>query len=203
MTQPGIFIRNVQSLERLEDIIGSSSEAMSRIDLNVSNYLNGVREKLEGQLDIIQMKLAEAEARLSEAESALTVCQASQAMALMAGAPGPSCMMEESAVEAARAEVENWRVRYEQGQQIVGECCHEIGEYNGPSGGHSLIMRMCEQQTPKATQQLLDCIAKLQDILGYDVTDSVNKGTNSVSTEPVSSYSDENRVRDIKKHFRV
>ena len=88
------------------------------------------------------------------------------------GIMGPSCMMEEGAVQTAEAEVAKWRERFERGKQIVGECSQEIGEYNGPGGAHALIQNMSNTQTPKASQLLNDCVAKLRDILGTDVGSS-------------------------------
>jgi len=203
MARPGAYIRDVQLLEELNNKIVSSGEMMSNIDVSVCNYINGVRDSLERDLNTIQMKLNEAEARLSEAESALSVCQASQAMALAAGIPGPSCMMEESAVEAARMEVEKWQMRYGQGQRILAECQQEIGEYNGPGGGHSLILTMSEQQTPKASQLLRGCIEKLQDVFASPMTGNLNMGENGSPKEIDGSYSDEERARDLKKLFKL
>ncbi len=201
MAKQGAYIRDVHSLEQLKERIGHSGEAMSNIDANVSSYFNGVRDTLEGQLDIIQTRLAEAEANLSSAENALSVCQASQAMIEAMGEPGPSCMAEECAVETARVEVEKWRMRYEQGQQILGECQREISDYS--SGGHALILNMSNQQTPRACQLLRDCIDKLQDILGSDVVNCTNAGIASTTKEQVPSHSEEERLLAIKKQFRV
>lgn len=200
MTRQGAYIRDVHSLEQLKDRIGHSGEAMSNIDANVSNYLNSVRDTLESQLDIIQTRLAEAEANLSIAESALSTCQASQ-MCNEFGELVPSCTNEECAVEAARVEVEKWRKRYEQGKQIFGECQQEISDYS--SGGHALIINMCNQQTSRACQLLCGCIDKLQDILGFGVVNSTNSGIASAPEELVSSHSEEERLQYIKKQFRV
>ena len=200
MAKQGAYIRDVHSLEQLKERIGHSGEAMSNIDANVSSYLNGVRDTLEGQLDSIRMKLEEAEARLNSAENALSVCYASQVCNEF-GELSPSCSAEECAVETARVEVEKWRMRYEQGQQILGECQREISDYS--SGGHALILNMSNQQTPRACQLLRDCIDKLQDILGSDVVNCTNAGIASTTKEQVPSHSEEERLLAIKKQFRV
>lgn len=169
MTKSGAYISDLHLLEELTERIGSSGEAMSHIDANVSAYFSEVRESLQRQLDLINDRLTDAQQRLGQAESALRACQASQSAASAMGMMCPSCVMEEQEVEMARMEVEKWEMRYERGQQIVGECVQEIAEYNGSGGGHALIQKMCEQQTPKATQLLHGCIERLRDILGTDM----------------------------------
>lgn len=200
MAKQGAYIRDVHSLEQLNERIVSSGEAMLNIDADVSNYLNGVRDTLEGQLDSIQMRLEEAEARLNSAENALSVCYASQ-ICNEFGELSPSCSMEESDVESARSEVEKWRMRYEQGQQILGECQQEISSYF--SGGHALIINMSKQQTQRACQLLRDCIDKLHDILGLDVDSCTNEGAVFTSEKQESSLSEAERLHAIKNQFRV
>jgi hypothetical protein len=200
MAKQGAYIRDVHLLEQLKERIGHSGEVMSNIDANVSSYFNGVRDTLEGQLDSIRMRLEEAEARLNSAENALTVCYASQVCNEF-GELSPSCSMEEIDVESARSEVEKWRMRYEQGQQILGECQQEITGY--ASGGHALILNMCNQQTPRVCQLLRECIDKLQDILGFDVVHTTNAGIASIHEEQVPSHSEEDRLQAIKNQFRV
>lgn len=172
MARTGAYISDVKLLESLNDRIRWSGENMANIDQGVCNYLGEVMSSLQSDLNYIQSRLGQAESSLSQAQSALNACQASQAAAAAMGVMGPSCMMEESAVQAAQAEVAKWRGRYEHGQQIVAECSRETGEYNGSGGGHALIQNMCNTQTPKASQLLNDCVAKLQDILGTDVGSS-------------------------------
>ena len=169
MAKQGAYISDVHLLEQLNDQIKNSGEAMANINQNVISHLNGVRDNLERQLDYIQTRLSEAEANLSSAESALNACYASQ-MCNEFGELTPSCSWEESAVDTARSEVEIWRSKYNQGQQIVGECQREISDYQ--SGGNALIQTMSNQQTPKANQILRDCIGKLEDILHSDVGSS-------------------------------
>lgn len=200
MAKQGAYIRDVHSLEQLNERIVSSGEAMLNIDADVSNYLNGVRDTLEGQLDSIRMRLEEAEARLNSAENALSVCYASQVCNEF-GELSPSCSMEESDIESARSEVEKWRMRYEQGQQILGECQQEISSYS--SGGHTLIINMSKQQTQRACQLLRDCIDKLHDILGLDVVGCTNEGAVSTSEKQESSLLEAERLRAIKNQFRV
>ena len=200
MAKPGANIRDVNLLEKLNERIEASGEAMANIDVNVSNYLNGVRDTLESQLDSIQDKLDEAEQRLSEAESALSACHASQVVIPETGIVTPSCEWEESAVESARMEVEKWRVRYEQGQQIAGECQREISEYNSQGGGHGLILTMSGQHTTKASQLLRSCIDNLQEILNTNMIASNNTGMD-VTTEgldrPLSNGNHANALKDF------
>lgn len=203
MTKMGARVSDVLLLEKLEEQIGSSGKAMANIDQNVCNYVNDVRDNLERQLDTIHGRLQEAEQKLEEAENALSSSHTSQVLDPLTGTFVPSCDWEESAVESARAEVETWRTKYEQGQQILGECQREIGEYFGPGGGHSLILTMCEQQTPKATRILRGCIDKLQDILSSDMVVSANVGADSEPKMPGSPASDEGRVNELKNFFKL
>ena len=200
MAKSGAYIRDVLLLEKLNDRIVSSGEAMANIDQNVSNYLNGVQETLESQLDSIQERLRDAETRLMEAENACTVCHASQ-VCDETGTLVPSCEWEESAVETARMEVEKWRMRYEQGQQILGECRQEISGYS--SGGHALIMNMCEQQTPKASQILNGCIDKLQDVLNSNMVANVNWSTDTGLKGSGGPISNEGHVNDLIKFYNL
>ena len=186
MAKSGAYIRDVHLLEELNSEIESSGQSMLSIDTSVVNYLNEVKGKLDSQLEYIQMKLSEARTSLSNAEAALSACQVSQAAAMAAGMMGPSCMMEESAVEIARAEVAKWENRYAQGQQIVDECSRETGEYNGPGGGHALIQNMSGTQTPKASQLLNDCVTKLRNILSTDVGSSTAAGAARIGAAAVA-----------------
>lgn len=201
MTRSGAYIRDVHLLDELNEQIGRSGEAMSTIDMNVGNYINGVRDTLRSQLDYIQMKLGEAKSSLSSAENALSICRSSQAAAAVVGLPAPSCVLEECAVDAARAEVAKWSMRYEQGQRIMGECQQEIAGYN--AGGHVLIRTMCEQQTPLASQTLMERKGQLQDILNSEVVASPMNGSSDMSKEPLRSPSEGNRNNALKKRFKL
>lgn len=203
MAKPGANIRDVNLLEKLNDRIRTSGEAMANIDANVSNYLDGVRDTLGSQLDSILNKLKEAEQRLSEAESALSVCQASQMVNPETGTLTPSCEYEESAVETARMEVEKWRDRYEQGRQIVGECQREISEYNGQGGGHGLILTMSGQQTTKASQLLRGCIDNLQEILNSNMIAGINTSVDATTKESDRTLSNGNHTNALKDFFNL
>ena len=194
MEKSGAYIRDVHLLEKLNNQIVVSGEAMANIDQNVRNYLNGVQETLESQLDAIKERLRDAEARLREAENACTACHASQ-VCDETGMLVPSCEWEESSVETDRMDVEKWKMRYEQGQQILGECRQEITDYS--SGGHALVMNMCEQQTPKASQILIGCFEKLQDVLNSDMVAIVNSSMDSFPKETDAPYSNEGLVNDF------
>lgn len=177
MKESGIYVQNVQALEQLDQRMSSSAEAMSDVDKNVNNHLNDVRNTLESQLNIIQQRLDEAEARLQRAQACLRACLASQCVNEY-GIVTPSCICEERDVAEAQCEVDKWRGRYERGQQILSECQQEISDYS--AGGHSLIMKMGEQQR-EASSQLCECIGKLYEILEHDVVlhsdvENVQKG---------------------------
>lgn len=176
MAEKGVY-SDVNLLKQLSDKIKHSSEAMTNIEQDVSNYLFDVRENLKRQLDSIQIKLEEAEERLRQAENTLTSCQASQ-ICNEFGELTPSCTFEESAVETARSAEMEWRRKYEQGKQIYGECQQDIDDYY--SGGRALIRNMNEQQT-KASQILFDCVERLQDILSTDVAINSEPQTSNVS----------------------
>lgn len=198
MAKSGAYIRDVQLLEKLNDQIVSSGEAMANIDQQVSSYIHGVQETLESQLDSIQERLRDAETRLMEAENACAACHASQ-VCDETGMLVPSCEWEESSVETARMEVEKWRMRYEQGQQILGECRQEITDYS--SGGHALIMNMCEHQTPRASQVLNGCIEKLQDVMSSDMVASINWSTDSFSKGTGTPHSNEGFVNNFNDFY--
>ena len=203
MAKSGAYIRDVHLLEELDEQIRSSGEAMASIDLNVCAHLNNVRDSLERQLDTIREKLQEAEQKLSEAENALSSCKASQVLDPETGTFVPSCDCEENAVESARAEVEKWRTKYERGQKILEECQREIGEYNGPSGGHSLIQTMSKDQTPKISQLLRDYIEKLQNILNSDMVVSTKVVGDTVPEGQDTTLSGERHVNDVKNYFNL
>lgn len=175
MAEEGAYIRDVHSLEELNNMIEYSGEAMANIEENVSNYIDGVKDVLEKQLNIIRERLEEVKEKLREAEEALSSCEATQEYDEDCGEYKPSCNWERSTVQSAREEVDEWRRKYEEGKRIVSECQSEIDDYNFPGsflyppGGHHLILNMRDNQTPKASQQLRDCIDKLQDILNTDV----------------------------------
>lgn len=199
MTKSGVFIQDVHLLEKLDERIGTSGKAMANIEQNVCHYLNDVRGELERQLEIIHQKLQEAEQKLNDAENALNSCRSSQILDPMTGTFVPSCEWEENAVEAARSDVEKWGTKYEQGQKILEECQREIGEYNGPGGGHSLILTMSEQQTPKVSQLLRDCVDKLQDVLNSNMVVSDNVAADAAPKESESPRS----ANDLKDFFEL
>ena len=207
MAEQGAHIRDVHSLEQLNNMIEYAGEAMANIEENVSNYIDGVKEVLDKQLEFIQKKLEEAEEKLSEAEDALSSCEASQEYDEESGEYRPSCRWEERAVESARKEVEEWRRKYEEGKRIVGECQSEIDDYNAPAGilhppgGHYLIINMRENQTPKATQQLRDCIDKLYDILGCDVGGDPSAAADWQPKEQDKPLSEDERFKAFKKNI--
>jgi len=173
--EDGVRIRNVHSLEEMNNMIAFTGEAMANIEENVSNYIDGVKDVLDQQLDIIREKLEEAEEKLSEAEDDLSSCEASQEYDEDSGRYRPSCASEERAVRRARREVEKWQKKYDEGKRIVDECQHEIDEYNDPGGvlsppgGHYLIINMSQNQTPKIGEQLREYIDEAFDVLQQDV----------------------------------
>ena len=203
MTKSGAHIRDVLLLEKLNERIVASSEAMASIDQNVCAHLNNVRDTLERQLDAIREKLQETEQKLSEAENALSSCKASQVLDPETGTFVPNCDCEENAVESARAEVEKWRTKYERGQQILEECQREIGEYNGPGGGHSLIQTMSKDQTSKISQLLRDYTEKLQDILNSNMLPGTKVVGDTIPEKQSTSLSEEGHVKDLKDFFNL
>ena len=168
MRERGIYIREISLLEQLNDMIEHSGKSMAEIDTNVGNYINAVYDALERQLDFLRGKLEEAQQRLSDAENALSSCEASQVFVPEMGGYVPSCISEEMAVTSAREEVAEWQHKYDEGNHIVEECQREISEYE--LGGHALIEKMANDQTPRATEQLRDGIAKIEDVLAHDVS---------------------------------
>lgn len=188
----GTHISDVNLLEDLINEFNNTSDSMLTIDSNVCNHLNNVLDELQNKLNFIQSRLSQAETALSQAESAMNACHASQAAAAAAGIMGPSCTMEENAVQEARAEVAKWRERAEIGQQIVAQCQQEINDYH--SGGQQLIQNMCGGQTSSATQQLRECIEKLHDILAVDM----NCKLNPAMQNHVENLSDKSSANDSR-----
>ena len=199
MAKSGVFIRDVLLLEKLDEQIGASGKAMANIEQNVCQYLNDVREELERQLDVINQKLQEAEQKLNDAENALNSCRSSQILDPTTGTFVPCCDWAEDAVGSAHSAVEKWRTRYEQGQKILEECQHEIGEYKGQGGGHSLIHTMSEQQTLKVSQLLRGCTDKLHDVLNSNMVVSDNVGADAMTKESDSSRF----TNDLKDFFEL
>ena len=201
MAETGVYIHNLDLLERLNNQISLSSKEMANIDDEISNYLNSVKNDLEDQLRTIQEKLNAAKERLRIAEDALQSCQAAQVVtdiiSSVVGVPINPCMAEESAVESARIEVEKWRMRYEHGQRIVEECQQEIGGYN--NGGHALILNMCEQQTPQASQKLRNCIRNIEDILNSEVRIPSELNNNNVPEQPNKSLSQDKNFNSVSR----
>lgn len=179
MAVSGVYMVDVNLLERLDGSMKYTGEAMMDIDQQVINHINSVMDKLQEQMDYIQQRLSEAEARLRDAENALNVCHASQVYVPEVGIV-PSCMMEECAVDSARMDVEKWQTRYNRGQQIVADCRQEISDY--ASGGHELIRNMSENQYRSASQRIGVYIEHLQGMLNQDMV-GVNEFSNSNATE--------------------
>lgn len=203
MAKSGVFIRDVLLLEKLDERIGASGKAMANIGQNVCQYLNDVREELERQLDIIHQKFQDAEQKLNDAENALNYCLSSQVLDPTTGTFVPNCKWEEDVVKAAQSDVEKWSTRYERGQQILEECQHEIGEYNGQGGGRSLILTMSEQQTLKASQLLRGCIENLQEVLNSNMVVCDSVAADIVPDGSDSSLLKEERVNNLKNSFEL
>ena len=166
MSSSRVDIRDVGLLDELIREFERSSSQMLHIDADVRNYLDSVMADLQRQLGDIEGRLRDAERRLSCAESALSACQAAAQVAAAMGMC-QTCVCEEQEVAMARMEVEKWRTRYSQGQQIVCWCRQETSDYN--CGAHQLVERMCNEQMPQATRQLNDHIDKLHAILNSSV----------------------------------
>lgn len=211
MSEEGIFIRDVRSLEELNNMMEFTGEAMANIEENVSNYLDGVKEVLEKQLDIIRKQLEAAQCRLSEAQSELSSCYASQNYDSETGEYSPSCSCEERAVSRAQDEVNDWQKKYDDGKSIVDECCSEISDYNAPAGvlyppgGHFLIRNMYEYQTPEATKQLREFIQEVyeykQHYVGGD-PNAANEITNPAAQEKDKPLTDDERFAEFKKNIQ-
>ena len=171
----GLFIRDIHSLEELNNIIGFTGEAMAKIEESVSKYIDGVQQVLDKQQDIIRQNLDEARQRLENAQKALSACYSSQTYDEDSGEYTPSCDCEERDVESAQKEVDEWQKKLEEGEKIIGECKLEIDEYNDPGGaisppgGHYLIENMCQSQTPNATQSLQEFIAEAHEYAQSDL----------------------------------
>lgn len=211
MAEEGMYIRDIRSLEELNNMMEFTGEAMANIEENVSNYLDGVKAVLEKQLDIIRKKLEEAQQRLSEAQSALSSCYASQSYDDEKKEYTPSCHWEERAVSKAQDEVNRWQKKYDEGKRIVDECNGEIDDYNAPAGilnppgGHYLIRNMCEYQTPEATKQLREFIEEVYDYKQHDVggdPDAGNEITNPAAQEEDKPLTEDERFAAFKNNIQ-
>ena len=193
---PGTHISDINLLEELINEFKNTSESMLTIDVNVCNHLDSVLNDLQNKLNYIQSRLSQAESALNQAENALNACYASQAAAAASGTMGPSCMIEENAVQSAQAEVMKWRGRYERGQQIVVQCQQEISDYHG--GGQQLIQNMCGNQTSSATKQLQDCIEKLHEILAVDMNCNL---PSAAQKQPINSQNNDSRFEAFRDNL--
>lgn len=171
----GVKIRDVQSLEEMANLLIFTGESMATIEENVSNYINGVRDVLEKQLEFIGEKLHEAQERLNAAEESLSACESSQEYDEESQEYRPSCSCERSAVARAQKEVSEWKHKYAEGQRILYECKKEIEQYNyrggmlTPPGGHGLIEYMVDTHTPISVKQLNAYIDHAYDVLQTDL----------------------------------
>ena len=208
--EQGVNIRDVHSLEEMNNVIAFTGEAMANIEENVSNYIDGVLDVLEQQLEIIREKLDEAEDRLRDAEEDLSDCEASQTED-EDGNVTPSCTMERWAVQAARREVEKWQRKYDQGKAIVDECRQEIDDYNSPGGflyppgGHCLIGNMAQNQTPKIGEQLQEYIGEAYEVLQQDVggdPSAVQEVSNPYRKEEDQPLSQDERLAKFRANIR-
>lgn len=170
MAEKGAYISDVSLLEQFNKLIEQSGETMANIEQNVSSYLGSVKEELERQLDFLREKAEEAQQRLSQAEQAASSCHASQVFVPESGEYVPTCNREDSEVTSAQEEVEECQRKYQEGQRVVSECEREIEDYKGQGGGKSLIEHMAHNQTPRAIEQMCNCIDKLYDIWAFDVS---------------------------------
>lgn len=197
MLEQGVYIRDVSSLEELNNVFEYTGESMATIEENVSGYINGVKDVLEHQLDAIREQLERAQQELNEAEADLSACESSQEWDEEDECYRPSCNCEMSAVNAARREVEEWQQKYDKGKDIVDQCQREIDDYNAPGGllfppgGHCLIENMCDQQTPNITEQLREHIEGVVDILQSEV--GVEVASDDIQTNPHVKESDQAR----------
>lgn len=212
----GAYIRDIQVLEELNNIIAFTGESMANIEENVSNYINGVKDVLNKQLDIIRKELERAKDALSEAQSALSSCESSQSYDEETGEWSPSCDWEAMAVDSAQREVDEWQEKYDEGKGIVDECEKEIDDYNEPGGimrppgGHHLIRYMCEEQTKTATDQLQAYIGdvyeyKQQDVGGdldtaMEVSNPAVKEDDNPLTEEEKSAVFNSNIQSIKNN---
>lgn len=203
MENDGAHIRDINSLEELNNMIEYSGEALANIEENVSNYINGVQDVLEQQLIIIQEQLDKAKERLSDAEDALSSCLSSQEYDEESHTYRPSCNCQENAVQRARKEVDEWQRKYDAASRIVSECESEISEYNEsgggimPPGGHYLIVDMRERQLVWATEQLRNYIEKARNVLEHDLGD--DSSSENVMTNPYVQEEDLPRSEDEKR----
>lgn len=201
MASSRVDIRDVGMLDELTREFERSSSQMSHIDADVRNHLDSVMADLQRQLDYIDGRLHNAEHRLSCAEAALSACQAS-AQAAAALGMCQTCVCEEQEVSMARMEVEKWRTRFSQGQQIVAQCRQETSDYN--CGAHQLVERMCNEHMPQATRQLNDHIDKLQDILNITMADMSTTGDSQAVThkKEAKTANNDSCFADFRKNIR-
>ena len=208
----GVFLRDVHSLEEMNNMIGFTGEVMANIEDNVIRYLDGVHNVLKEQIEVIKEQLEEAKERLSQAEDELSACEASQSYDEETGELEPSCSYEASAVEAARREVDELQEKYDAGQRIIDECQREIEDYNfpgsplSPPGGHYLIQTfMCENDTRDATSQLREYIEDVYEYKGMDVggdADGVVEITNSALKEDDLPMTEEEKLAEFQKNIQ-
>lgn len=170
MAEEGVFIRDVNSLVSLSQRMETSSREMASIDQDVMRYLREAESELREKLDYLKTKLDEAKAKTEKAEREMNSCHAKQTTIEVAEGVSvtlPSCSEQESDYHSAKDNEQDWQRKYDAGMNVLNDCLRDISEYQ--SGGQSLVREMCDNQTPKATADLQECMVKLQDILNADV----------------------------------
>lgn len=181
MSSGDVFVRDPSSLADLNNTMEYVADSLLKIEESVDSYLEGVQEVLKKQQEMIKQKLEEAKEKLSEAEEALSSCEASQTKD-EDGNYTPSCDSEQCAVEAARAEVQEWEEKYKKACDIVEEVKKEIDLYHQPSeatappGGQCYIKYLAGEHTDKATQGLRQCIENIEDYMSADANNGKELG---------------------------
>lgn len=201
MSQQGVHIRDINSIDELHNMIIYSAESMANIEENVSRYINGVKEVLEEQLVILRKRVEDAENNLREAEKNLSSCECRQYYDEEKREYVPDCSSYERAVQHCRSILEECKRKYDEGRNIVDECKHEIDDYNCcgglccPPGGHHTILNMRETQTPIATDNLDRLKERIEDIISQDMGGEAQEG---VMTNPYVSDKDKPMTEEEK-----
>ncbi len=142
----------------------------------VSNYLNGVKDTLQQQVEMLRAQWEEAQERLSAAENALSACEASQKWDEEDGEYHPSCRSEEARVERARRYEQECREKLKQGERIVRDVQSEIEKYKAPGGpiippgAEKYLEYLAKDHTQKAIDALNKVIEVVEEYLRFGVT---------------------------------
>ena len=171
-------------LGELNNALEYAGDSVLKIQNAIAEYLRGVIEVMEQQLEVIQRKFEEAKDALSVAQEELDDCLASQEYDPETGDVYPSCSCERSQVRHAEAECKKWEERYEIAKEVVSQCKAYKSDWEYQDifvcGGDCHLDRLGHQRTDDATSKLRKIIEVLEKYLRISISPNGNTTTEDV-----------------------